>query len=431
MAILHSKEEEEFLSRLIFVKFKDSSPWLGGTQVAPGSPDYKWIDGSPFDYHNWQEPDEPDCGSSCCGIQLDYYEVDNIVDTNEKGSQPQQQSSHLLLFNKTIKTFWRDVNCNKELKRVCQIQLTHGPPSQDVERTGDSNSLEESISTENEVDQEMLKFQELTSYDLVTLINMTRILDKKVTMSMKKLALLSTSIENTQRSIIDSEINTSKNFYSVRAAHEEFRQLLSIFTRDDYYFRINWTTLLNQQSVDIKNLVDKSQMVSGCRKPFDPMNVGQTVETLPSSPSPGSLSSSNFPLESLLVANSSEAGPNENEHVITLRGLKQDLDHVSNVITNETKRLVEKIDNLSRGQRNISLKLSELESLQKYYSLPTIMLVITLIMTCASLSLILSIYLNMSAFKKIVGKCCSTCPGNRQDFEMVPRLDSNSNYKNR
>lgn len=33
MVILHSREEEEFISRLIFVKFKDSSAWLGGTQV--------------------------------------------------------------------------------------------------------------------------------------------------------------------------------------------------------------------------------------------------------------------------------------------------------------------------------------------------------------------------------------------------------------
>lgn len=426
MAILHTKEEEEFLSRLIFIKFKDSSPWLGGTQVAPGSPDYKWIDGSPFDYHNWQEPDEPDCGSSCCGIQLDYFEVDNTITTNEK-------RPHLVLFNKTIRTFWRDVNCNKELKRVCQIELSPKDHDSDPEHY-DQNSKDENIFTENEIGEDSLRFQEIATYDLITLINMTKVLDKKISLLLQMDEPLISSIENTQRTILDSEINSSKNFYAIRAAHEEFKQLLTIFTRDDYYFRINWTTELKKQGIDLRNLVDKSQMIS-CRKIFDPSKVGQTVETSSFSGDSSPLSDSNFPLESLLVLNLSstqhEAGQGEEgDNIITLKGLKLYLDHVSKVIINETKRLDEKIDYLSHGQSNISSKLLELESIQSYCSLPAIMLAITLIMTCASLSLILSIYLNMSTFTKSIQKCSCFNKKNRgQDFEMVVhRIDTNSNY---
>lgn len=422
MAIVHSKEEEEFLSRLIFIKFKDSSPWLGGTQVAPGSPDYKWIDGSPFDYHNWQEPDEPDCGSSCCGIQLDYFEVDSKIATSEK------HRPHLTLFNKTIRTFWRDVNCNKELKRVCQIELTF-KESQDSEDSEQYYSKDENIFNENEVSEDSLRFQEITAYDLITLINMTKVLDKKITLLLQANEPLIASIENTQRTILDSEINSSKNFYSIRAAHDEFKQLLTIFTRDDYYFRINWTSELKKQGIDLRNLVDKSQMIS-CRKVFDPSKVGQTVETssLPDDSSP--LSNYNFPLESLLVLNLSnaqhESGQEENENVITLKRWKQDLDHVSKVIINETKKLNEMIDDLSHERSNISLILSERGSIQSYCSLVAITLVIILIMTCASLSLILSVHLNMN---RSIHKCsCFNGKNRGQDIEMVLQRIDTTNY---
>ena len=392
------------------------------------------------------------------------------------------------LFNKTIKTFWRDVNCNKELKRICQIELT--PESWNGGQDGSGQSSMEDIVTENEIDEQSVKFQDVTTLDLATILNATKGWDKKLSLLTQMVESLATSMENTQRTIIDTDINSSKNFYTIRAAHEEFRQLLLIFTRDDYYFRLNWTSSLKQQSDDVRNLLDKTSMVNSCRKVFD-TNLDQSSAGLNGTmigSLPGSsdslkdqiTDSSNFPLESVIVVNSSsveklgqksaknseksaknsekleknlvqkseqkseqnliqnseksnnleeggQGGGGENE-VITLDRLKRELDHITKVVMNESKRLDFRLDNISRGQDSISNILSNLESIQKYHSLPAIMLVITLIITCTSLSLILSVYLNMSTMKR---SKCSCIKNGGQDFEMVhQRIDSNGNSNN-
>jgi len=58
-----------FLANLIFNTYKSDDTWLGGNQVAIGSPDYRWLDKSDFNYSNWNKG-EPDCGQYCCGIAL-------------------------------------------------------------------------------------------------------------------------------------------------------------------------------------------------------------------------------------------------------------------------------------------------------------------------------------------------------------------------
>lgn len=103
---IHSKEEHDFVSNLIFDKFNEAETWLGAIYLAYGSYDYKWVDESKFNYTNWNLH-QPDCSSSdCCSIELDKYG-------------------------------WNAIPCSFYRQKLCQITLVSN--STTVKSTGKGN----------------------------------------------------------------------------------------------------------------------------------------------------------------------------------------------------------------------------------------------------------------------------------------------------
>lgn len=67
---IHSQEEHDNVTHLLFHEYKANSTWLGSTTIALGSPDYKWLDGTQFNFTKWGA-DEPNCEvNTRCAVEI-------------------------------------------------------------------------------------------------------------------------------------------------------------------------------------------------------------------------------------------------------------------------------------------------------------------------------------------------------------------------
>ena len=97
---IHHKPEHEYISNLIFKVLNESDTWLGSTQVAIGSPDYRWLDESPFNYTRYGNG-QPKCDKTkCCAL---------VIAGDEKSV-----------------TQWKAEECSSKRRKLCQITLRDG-----------------------------------------------------------------------------------------------------------------------------------------------------------------------------------------------------------------------------------------------------------------------------------------------------------------
>ncbi|CAJ0926198.1 unnamed protein product, partial [Mesorhabditis belari] len=67
LASIHSPEQNQIVYELTKTGVNDLQAWIlfGGQRTGPGVDDWKWSDGSPWNYTNWA-PGEPNSGDSHC-----------------------------------------------------------------------------------------------------------------------------------------------------------------------------------------------------------------------------------------------------------------------------------------------------------------------------------------------------------------------------